>query len=191
VERDLLDRPLAVDVGNDEFLAVRQHVHVERPQDLGDDGRVGHPLPDDLPLVVPPRALHDDPGDVEREGDHLLVRQLSLDELEIALGPEEDVVDRLLRLLLHQAQEVRLGDRVDHHEDLAEEDLRLLLDLHGHLQLLLGDVPVGDEEVAEILSTPRPSTKSVPVFEPSESHCSSSPSCIVLKFPVMPNEALF
>jgi hypothetical protein len=61
------------------------------------------------------------------------------------------VVDRLLGLLPHEAQQVRLCDRVDHDQDLAEEDLGLLLDLHGHLQLLLADVAVGDQKVAQVL----------------------------------------
>ena len=135
-----------------EFVCRDVRVHVERADHLGHHPRVGHALPDELPLVVAPHPLHDDPRDVERERDHLLVGHVPVHELEVALRPEEDVVDRLLGLLLHEAEQVRLGDRVDHDEDPAEEDLRLLLDLHRHFELLLRDVAVRDEEVAEVLA---------------------------------------
>jgi hypothetical protein len=72
LERDLLDRADAVDVRDDELLAVGERVHVERADHLGHHPRVGHALPDELPLVVAPHPLHDDPRDVERERDHLL-----------------------------------------------------------------------------------------------------------------------
>ena len=151
LQGDLLDRPLAVEVRDDELFAVAELFDVERPDDVGNHAGVGNPLADELPLVVAAHALHDDAGDVERQRDHLLIRHLAVDELEVPLGPEKDVVDRFFGLLPHQPEEVAFGDRVDHDEDLSEEDLRLLLDLHRHLQLVLRDESVRHQEVAEVL----------------------------------------
>jgi hypothetical protein len=73
--------------------------------------------------------------------------------------PEEDVVDRFLGLAPHETDEVGLRDRVDHEKNPAEQDLRLLLDLHPLLQLVLGDVAVGDEELSEVLAGVRDEVK--------------------------------
>ena len=68
------------------------------------------------------------------------------------LVPEEDVVDRLGGLQAEEVRELLLADRADHDEDLAEQDLRLLLDLEGAEELLLGDEAEADEETAEELA---------------------------------------
>jgi hypothetical protein len=82
--------------------------------------------------------------------------------------------------------------------------LRLLLDLHRHLELLLRDEPVGDEEVAQVLAfgggggrRDAAVLKIDALFDSvavDQRYLSSAereplqqlPSCIVLRFPVIP-----
>ena len=152
---DLGQRADAVDRAEDDPLRLAEGLDRDRRDDGRDVAHRDDPFLEPLPLVVPAEPFHHDPRHVDGDRDHRALGDLAVDEVEGPFRPEEDVVDRLAGLDADQLDEVLLGDRSDHHEDLPQEDLRLLLDLHRLGQLLLGDVAVGDEEVAQVLALDR------------------------------------
>ena len=81
----------------------RRAVHLEGRLHVGEDGA------DALPLVDAADALQDHRGHQRLEGDEDVLGELPLPELELARGPEEEVVDRLLGLGLERAPQVVLG----------------------------------------------------------------------------------
>ena len=72
--------------------------------------------------------------------------------MELGVLPQENLVDFLFRLQPHQPLQILLADHVDHHQDLAQEDAGLMLHLHRLHQLLLGEIPMADEKLAEVFA---------------------------------------
>ena len=73
-------------------------------------------------------------------------------ELELARGPEEEIVDRLLGLDPERALEVVFAEDAVRDQDRAERSALLLLGEQRAEQLLLADQPKPDQELAERLA---------------------------------------
>ena len=98
--------------------------------------------------VHPPHPHQDQLGDVEVDGDALLLGQGGLFEVEGALVPLEDAVDDLLHLELHALPEVLGRQRPHLHEGLALP-LALVDGPDRGLVLLDRDLAVADEDLAQ------------------------------------------
>ena len=150
-QADLLDRPLVVHQVEDLPLAGVQVLIVQLRDDDRDGLLVGDQLADAAELVDPLHSFHQDAGDVQRHGDHGALGQLVVEETEVPLFPVEDIVDALLGLEAEHLMQGGLAERAVGHQDLAEEDVGLLLELDGFGQRLVGDQAVAHQEVAEVL----------------------------------------
>ena len=108
-------------------------------------------LVDAVPLVEALHALEHHHRDLERDRDHAAVERLALDEAELAGAPGEHVEDAFLGLEHEQVLEVLLRDPAGRHQDLPQQHAGRLLLGDGLDQLLLGDVAVAHQEMAELL----------------------------------------
>lgn len=95
-------------------------------------------------LVDPAHALHHDIGHFERDRNHGAVGHLVFDEPEVSFVPRKQVVDALLGFQAQDLLQVILGDRVQRDQNLAEKDMRRLLQFHGVLERRLVDIAALD-----------------------------------------------
>src|SRR2546427_6292311 len=165
----------------------------------------GDLLLDQAPLVHPARALEEQRLAVDRNQELLTVGADVRLEVEGALRPGEQVVDRLLDLHAHVALEVRLGDHAHPDQDLTQLLAVLLgLAVDRRLELALGDLavlhhdvaqpvtPIHDRRVADppLLEVDVAEVRAIgderhPVFCPNASSCSTSGSDASLSEPLM------
>src|SRR6266571_2449830 len=107
-------------------------------------------LLDQAPLVHPARALEEQRLGVDRNQEILTLGADVHLEVEGALRPGEQVVDRLLDLHAHVALEVRLGEHAHPDQDLTQLLAVLLgLAVDRRLELALGDLAVLHHDVAQ------------------------------------------
>src|SRR5581483_3723373 len=153
LDDDVGNRAPPIDRAHDRFLHFLE-VEVGRKLMLedGDHDLARNHLADARPFVDATRSFHDDAGHIDLQRHEFLLRQFSVEKLKIPLGPEEDVVDLLLRLEPHQPDQLLLADHLDLHQDLAEEHAGLALHIHGLGELRLGQISVRHQELAEVFA---------------------------------------
>ena len=101
--------------------------------------------------VHAPDALQDERGDVEVDGDLLLLGEHRLLEVELALVPLEDAEDDLADLGLHGPPQLVRGERPHLHED-APLPPPLGERAHRRLVLLGGDLALAEQHLAEAVA---------------------------------------
>jgi hypothetical protein len=150
-ERDLLDAVRAVDLTQDRQLGRAELLHVHGPDQLGYPAGVRDALAAPQPLVLATHPLEDQQvvRDVERL--EALCREDVLEEAEVALLPQEELVDRLLGLDLEDVLEVLPGQPAHDHQQLAHQGAVGLLHVEQLLDLSSPRSPADQVVTEELL----------------------------------------
>jgi len=141
----------AVDLAQDRELGRAELLHVDGVDQLGDPADVRDALAAAQPLVLATHPFEDQQVDRDVERLEALGREDVLEEAEVALLPQEDLVDGLLGLDLEDVLEVLPAQPAHNHQQLAHQGAVGLLHVEQLLDLVLADVAPADQVVAEEL----------------------------------------
>ena len=106
-------------------------------------------LPELAPALSPAPALFEDGPEVDPEIGRRGSRRLGLLEVEVPVGPQEEILDERLGVGPERLHELLLGEEALADEDLAEAPGVGLLAEKGGEERLLGDETVPDERLPE------------------------------------------